>query len=145
MSYSNQELQSYTNSQEDEQEELFPLSIANHSILSNSVESRKSDSDSDIFFSFEDNMLLNSPLLLSPTLYSQDAKMEEQLFELPTNYNEDDDFIFSLDNENSNVSANVSEQVPRLFNDNGKNSLIANLDDYTNIAQQNYRVWLSSV
>ncbi|CCC70994.1 hypothetical protein NCAS_0G01070 [Naumovozyma castellii] len=137
MSYPYQSLKNYTNAQEDEQEEVFPLSFANPSILSNSMESRKSDND--IFFSFEDNLLLNSPLLLSPTLNSK--REEQQTVEIPTG--EDDDFIFSLDNEIN--STDLSEQAPRLFSDNGKNSLRTNLDEFTNIAQQNYRIWLSSV
>ncbi|CCF58697.1 hypothetical protein KAFR_0F01010 [Kazachstania africana CBS 2517] len=125
-----------------DEDALFPLSFSNSQetpLLSHSITSNLSESSS-----YEDELLLNSPLLHphDNSLYTHSNKPQSESVHCTNN--DDDEFMFSLDQDNSYFKSQKVQDFS-----NSANKVSYDFESYPeafmNAAQQNYRIWLSSV
>ncbi|CAL9728600.1 autophagy-related protein 41 [Monosporozyma unispora] len=129
---------SYNNSYYPQEEDLFSLTFTqNNSIPILSHSSNSSIGDSPLS-SYQDDLLLNT--------YNVDNNNNNNITSKQSSYtpiqiNDSNDLIFELDNEYISTIKQQSEKKQQTFNVNTKPIQ----DNFANVAQQNYRLWLNSV
>lgn len=133
----------YTTQDDFDQEEVFPLSFTNKSFLGSVPTLSNSFSESNYSTSIDSSN--DRPALLSS--YSSDNISEQEQEQEQENreffLNNDPDDIFQLESDFT-----LQKKQELNYNSNSQSSRInfdTFYDAFANVAQQNYRVWVSSV
>ncbi|KAG0669269.1 hypothetical protein C6P45_003920 [Maudiozyma exigua] len=140
------------NDYNDEEEEVFSLSFSNNESFMNQIPLLSNTSNDSLYsssiISSSNDSIIDNDTTTTPALLSSNSSISSIESSDYYYYTNNKDDIFQLDNDFQNYSSNKKNNdiIIDMTNKYTNNVNIANnCDSFANVAQQNYRIWASSV